>query len=854
MNMPLPLAQKNAILKQYNNLISGRSSDNKLRNWFDSLMTLPFGIYKGISLDSIKSKNIKKFLDNLQSVMDKAVYGHDDTKRQIIQMMGQQIRNPKSKGNILGIWGPPGNGKCFALDTPILMYDGSIRKVQDVMVGDVVMGDDSKPRNVLSLGRGVDEMYRIVSIYGDEYVVNSEHILCLKSVGFDRVVKTHDFCGNKIYRVQYLDRKKYKFLTKEYNNIKEAYAYLNHLKNSNDNVMEITVKDYLKLDHLVKMTLRGYKMGVSFNEKKVHDPYRMGIWIGSNMKHNLNIYASNDLNIYTKDDFKSQTNMDDFSSIYSKYNLYENLHIPDDYKINDRHVRLELLAGLVDSTGYCEKKGNVCIVVKTFELCQDVLFLTRSLGFASNYYDLGNNYHIRIFGNMIDMIPTKHTNILPMKSGNDIVYKFEVIPCGKDNYYGFTIDGNNRFLLGDFSVTHNTTIIKEGIAKGMEKPFVFISLGGATDSSFLEGHSYTYEGSIYGRIVNGLITSKCMDPIIYFDELDKISKTTKGDEITNILVHLTNSAQNSHFRDKYFHGIDIDLSRVTMIFSFNDPSKVNPILLDRITTIETKYLLTSQKIHIAKNYLLPDMLKDVGLKETDVVVNNEILTNLIDNYTFEGGVRKLKSLLYNIVREINLSNLLNTKIDNMEVRFPFEVKDEHIKIFLKNKVKVDPSKINDEAKVGVINGLYAGSLGIGGILPIQILWIPTEVPLKLKATGYLQKVIRESTEVACTLAWNHLDEDLKNKYMKEWKDRPMGFHIHCGEGAIPKDGPSAGAALTIAIYSMLTNRKIRNDLAMTGEINLEGKVTAIGGLEEKLEGFKKAGVRLALIPKENENI
>ena len=150
-----------------------------------------------------------------------------------------------------------------------------------------------------------------------------------------------------------------------------------------------------------------------------------------------------------------------------------------------------------------------------------------------------------------------------------------------------------------------TSLIKEGIAKAMNKPFIFISLGGATDSSFLEGHSYTYEGSIYGRIVDGLITSKCMDPIIYFDELDKISKTSRGEEISNILVHLTDPVQNSHFRDKYFHGIDIDLSRATMIFSFNDPQNINPILMDRITTVETKYLLLPQKIYIAMNYLLP---------------------------------------------------------------------------------------------------------------------------------------------------------------------------------------------------------------------------------------------------------
>jgi endopeptidase La len=397
-----------------------------------------------------------------------------------------------------------------------------------------------------------------------------------------------------------------------------------------------------------------------------------------------------------------------------------------------------------------------------------------------------------------------------------------------------------------------TSLIKEGIAKAMDKPFIFISLGGATDASFLEGHSFTYEGSIYGRIMNGLITSKCMDPIIYFDELDKISKTPKGDEITNILVHLTDPVQNSHFRDKYFHGIDIDLSRATMIFSYNDPSNVNPVLLDRITTVETKYLLTSQKIHIAKHYLLPTMFKEIGFQENAVTFNDDLLRDIINKYTHEGGVRKLKSLLYNIIRELNLSNLINSKIEDKLVTFPFVVKTEHLKLLLKHKMEVDPDKVHDKPKCGIVNGLYAGSMGIGGVLPIEVVWIPAQNPLQLKATGHLEKVIKESTEVACSLAWNYLGDAEKDKFQEFWKTKPMGFHIHCPEGAVPKDGPSAGAALTLALYSLLTNRKIRNNVAMTGEINLQGQVMAIGGLEEKLEGAKRAGVTLALVPKENK--
>jgi len=509
MELPLPISQKNHILKTYTELASSRTPENKLKSWFDSLMTIPFGQFKGINLKSIKTKKVKIFLDNLKNIMDDAVYGHDEAKRQIIQIMGQQIRNPDSKGNVLGIYGPAGVGK--------------------------------------------------------------------------------------------------------------------------------------------------------------------------------------------------------------------------------------------------------------------------------------------------------------------------------------------------------TELIKNGIAKAMDKPFVFISLGGATDSSFLEGHSYTYEGSIYGRIVNGLITSKCMDPIIYFDELDKVSKTHKGDEIINILIHLTDPVQNSHFRDKYFHGIDIDLSRATIIFSFNDISNVNPILLDRITTVETKYLMISQKVHIAQNYLLPTMMQEMGLNYGDINIDDELIKHLITTYTNEGGVRKLKALLYNVSRELNLANLIKIPIAEDTIEFPFNLKMEHLQVLLKNKHQIEQEKIHDDDQIGIINGLYATSDGsYGGIMPIQTLWIPTTTPFEIKATGNLQQVIKESTQVASTLAFNCLSKEQQNKTLKELKRLSKGIHIHCPDGAVPKDGPSAGTALTVAIYSMLTNRKIRHDIAITGEITLQGKVTAIGGLDNKLEGAKRAGVKLVLYPKENQ--
>ena len=396
-----------------------------------------------------------------------------------------------------------------------------------------------------------------------------------------------------------------------------------------------------------------------------------------------------------------------------------------------------------------------------------------------------------------------------------------------------------------------TTLIKEGIAKAMDRSFVFISLGGASDASFLEGHSYTYEGSIYGRIAQGLMKTDCMNPIIYFDELDKISNTAKGQEITNLLVHLTDPAQNSEFVDKYFYNVKMDLSKVTFIFSYNDPSLVDPVLRDRITQVETKYLLTNQKVHISKNYLLPAILKDVGLKEDSLNISDEDISYIISKYTLEGGVRKLKSIFYSMVRQLNIMALTNQKLGKRVVSWPVNICKKDFSTLLKDYNKVNFQKIHDESKVGVINGMWAGRLGIGGVLPIESSWIPAQNRNYIKATGSLEKVIQESIEVANTLAWNFVDKKVKKKFEEDFKEIPFGIHVHCPEGGVSKDGPSAGTALTVLFYSLYMNKKIRNDIAITGEISLQGKVLEIGGLEEKLQGAKKAGIKLAIIPKQN---
>jgi ATP-dependent Lon protease len=253
--------------------------------------------------------------------------------------------------------------------------------------------------------------------------------------------------------------------------------------------------------------------------------------------------------------------------------------------------------------------------------------------------------------------------------------------------------------------TGKTSLVKEGISKILNRPFAFIALGGATDSSFLEGHGYTYEGSMWGKIVQILIDSKCMNPVIYFDELDKISETPKGEEIAGILTHLTDTSQNTQFHDKYFAEIDFDLSKCLFIFSYNDESKVNPILKDRMYRIKTSGYNQKQKTNISNSYLLPKIREQVKFSTEDIIIPDVTLHYIIDNYCMkEDGVRNLKRCLEIIYTKLNLyrlmkpgSNLFEEDM-SIKVTFPFTVTREIVDKLVKT---------NKDAVSSALYSLYA---------------------------------------------------------------------------------------------------------------------------------------------------
>ena len=466
--------------------------------------------------------------------------------------------------------------------------------------------------------------------------------------------------------------------------------------------------------------------------------------------------------------------------------------------------------------------------------------------------------------NDIKQIVTKWNNVTTSMSNthetlNKAVYGHDKAKRNVERIIGQWMNGElNGYCFGFEGPpgVGKTSLAKLGLTKclldgeNVPRPFGFIPIGGSSNGSILDGHNYTYVGSTWGRLVDVLMDSKCMNPIIFIDELDKVSRTEHGKEIIGILTHLVDQTQNSDFQDKYFNGISLDLSKALIIFSYNDPALIDRILLDRIHRIKFESLTLDEKITITYNYILPELLKKVAL-ENVIEFPREIVIYIIEQYTYESGVRKLKEILFEIISEINLE-ILKCELPILTV--PLIVTKEDLKQkYLSDHHEITITKIHNESRIGIMNGLWANSLGKGGIIPIQTELFPTTNFLELKLTGMQGDVMKESMNVAKTLAYKLTPIAQQKKLFKTFKTTNMqGLHIHCPEGAVPKDGPSAGAAITTTIYSLLNNLPIKNTIAMTGEINLQHKITAIGGLKIKILGGIRAGVTEFIYPTENQ--
>ena len=385
-----------------------------------------------------------------------------------------------------------------------------------------------------------------------------------------------------------------------------------------------------------------------------------------------------------------------------------------------------------------------------------------------------------------------------------------------------------------------TTLAREGVAKilsdedGKSRPFQMIALGTATTGSTLVGHNYTYHGSTWGDIVRILMDSQCMNPIIYIDELDKVSRTESGREIIGILTHLTDPAQNEEFQDRYFAGVKLDLSKVLFIFSYNDPSLIDPILLDRVHRVRFDPLTMTDKVNIAMKYTLPQICSTLRLPRETTLLDPETVKYIARNYTHEAGVRRLREILFDTFREINLRDIRNE--NGLHTRKPtIEFVEDYI---LRHKTRPNRIVADRKDKVNRVYGMFATSSGTGGILPIKIRSDPLGEKNAIRLTGSLGDVMKESVSVARSL-------------VGQYTDVSGAIHIHFPEGATPKDGPSAGCAITLAMYSHYSRTKIPGNLALTGEIDIDGIVLPVGGVQEKLTGANMDGIEWVIIPEKN---
>ena len=393
------------------------------------------------------------------------------------------------------------------------------------------------------------------------------------------------------------------------------------------------------------------------------------------------------------------------------------------------------------------------------------------------------------------------------------------------------------------------------LAECLDIPFAQITLGGQNDGELLHGHGYTYAGAQPGLIVKKMVDAGSARCIMYFDELDKcVSKNGQINELMSILIHLTDPMTNSSFQDRFFQEITFPLNKVIFIFSFNDINKIDKILLDRMEVIDVESYSIKEKITISNNYLLKQLCKDIGFEHGSVCFDDDIMKLLIEEYTFEPGVRSLKRALENILLKLNIDKIYQRGVyeDGNEYTNsnPLHISKKLIGEYL-GDTKVNYKTIHSKDIVGVVNGLYATSMCSGGIVPIQLTGYHVGKPQKfiLKLTGNQKKIMKESIFYSFTTAINLLTNEGKEDFFKKY---PNGIHIHTPEAATPKDGPSAGVAFTLAFLSVMMDLKINRHIALTGEIDLHGNVTKIGGVKYKVQGAFKAGVKTIFLPSENK--
>jgi len=615
---------------------------SKIKRWINLALCLPFD--KITEFD--KDLNVNEKLKNIHDFLNKELYGMKNVKERIMLFLNKKLKEGNSKGCNIALVGNSGVGKCHGLNTPIIMFDGTIKMIQDIKVGDQLMGDDSTPRNVLSLARGREKMFKVKQIYGDSYIVNQSHILSLKE-----------------------------YYPDDWNKI-----------------VDIPLTEYNSFSLLKKSYFKGYKVSIDFknNQKVPFDPYIVGLWLGDTIskfcgisirnnnilkyvsknleKYGLFLEYPNETNSYTlreylyfiKHDNGDESNS--FLKFLKDYDLLSIKYLPLIYKTNDKNIRIKVLAGIIDS--HLTKKSifsprsnwEYYIDLVNDKLADDILFLARSLGFIAKRELSGYINKITISGANLKEIPLLgssypwNASVDSTKSQikqDNLITDIQIEPLNIDDYYGFEIDGNNRYLLGDFTVTHNTKIAK-CLSKCLGLPFAQLNFGGVTHSDFLTGHDYTYVGSRPGEISRCLTRMGSKNGILFLDEF---GRACEHKEIMSTLLHITDFSQNFEFRDSYFPELTQDLSKLWFIYSTNE-LPTDPAMLDRLEVINVSDYTSQEREVIARDFVIPKFIKELNLENGTTIEFTDDAIKKIVQKSGEGnkGVRDLERII-NLVLE-----------------------------------------------------------------------------------------------------------------------------------------------------------------------------------------------------------
>ena len=690
-----------AILLEKFSYLDGMLDDNsksKLNEWINwGLKISDYTMQLKVSLNDGELE-INKYLYNIKSILDTKIYKMTNAKEKLLELLAMRIINPESKSMSLALCGPPGVGKCLHPYNKILLFFGGMKAAKDIKKGDILIGDDYTPRIVMNTNKGTDKMYKIIPEMSDTFIVNEPHVMTLYDELIDSVV---DIPLNEFMQKteSYKSRHSLFSIPIEYQRqeIKNDPYMIGVLLNSKSTVIEDIMKEYLnnRLENINKYisgknnitslnlnSINNEELSYLVNNKYIPDEYLFNTReIRFKLLHGfLDAYFHKNKKIKTRSKSAERSNkkveytkpktpkptlskqlkvrfenksqdvlMDSLSDSSENFEEFESKHKrsesvrytsgiicgrsrdKDNKRLDNFRSKIPIL-----------KKHEIVISIKDKILNEQIKFIIRSLGYSC----LSIGDEITIYDD-ISKLP---------ELGTRKYMKFNIMAHNENNYCGFTLSGNGRFLLASGIVTHNTQLMQV-FAECIEQPFVKINMGGTNDPSHFLGHSYTYEGSGPGIIVKAISSMKMGEirtksGILLFDEFDKLGRNSK---VGDAFLHISDPVQQKEFKDEYMPEIKIDLSNITFVYSMNNKNNIEFTLLNRLPVIEVNGYSNKEKYEIIKNYLIPRELENFKFKTGDIIFSDDAINYIINNTINidKNGIRKVLEVLQSIIKKIN---------------------------------------------------------------------------------------------------------------------------------------------------------------------------------------------------------